>query len=306
MYELIVLLLVSLTIVFISIIVILANRLVRIRHNIELGIHILEDDNLEFSQEILIQDEILKEFICQVNRNIKQREKCIRKLTGEVGNQKKLLTSISHDLRTPLTSLLGYLEMMVMGALNDDELQEYVQIVYGKATDIKKYTDNMFDWFKLSNSNMKANLKKCNVNELTRKIIIDWIPLVSKSNIEFTTDIPEFPIYIDLDETFFCRIINNIINNALIHSNCNTVCISINHIGSIVQIKIVDDGIGIKESEIKDIFEWLYTGDFARTKGSGIGLNIVKMLVDLLGGEIRVESRYGEGTAFFLDFHEKS
>lgn len=304
MYELVLLLYQCLLIVSISVIIILVFRLKRIKRNIEIGIKTLEDKDLSFTQEILIQDQILKKLIMKANHNIRRKNAYIKKLAREVGNQKKILTSISHDLRTPLASLMGYLEMLTLGTMNNEDVEEYINVAYSKSVDLKKYIDNMFDWFKLSNSSMKANLAVYNVNELMRKLIIGWIPEVSKNRIEFSTDIPEYPFYIRIDENFFSRIVNNIIDNVVVHSNCSVVSVSIECEDSVIQIKIEDNGIGIKKDEMQNIFEWLYSGDSTRTKGTGIGLNIVKMLTELLEGEIKVESRYSQGTAFILVFNE--
>lgn len=293
-----------LLIITIAVIIILIFKLKRIKRNIEIGIQILEDEDLYFTQEILIWEKVLEKLITKVNYNTRQRNTYIKELAKEVGNQKKILTSISHDLRTPLASLMGYLEMLNLGTVNNEDMQEYINVAYNKSVDLKRYIDNMFDWFKLSNSSMKANFDVYNVNELMRKIIIGWIPVVSKKCIEFSTDIPEYPSYIRIDENFFSRIMNNIINNAIVHSNCSVISVSVKHAESVVQIKIEDNGIGINKNEIKKIFDWLYTSDSTRKKGTGIGLNIVKMLVELQEGEIKVESRYGKGAAFILFFKE--
>lgn len=304
MCEIIILLLLWLLIMSISVIIILIFKIKRIKYNISVGIEVLEDKDVSFTQEILIQDKNLEKLIMKMNQNIRKKNRYIKELSKEVADKKKVLTSISHDLRTPLTSLIGYLEILNLDRLDKEEIKEYIEIAYHKSLDLKKYTDNMFDWFKLSNSSMKANLDIYDVNELMRKLIIDWIPIVSKNNIEFNINISKYPFYIQIDESFFSRIINNIINNAIVHSKCSVIYISIKCINSIVVIKIRDNGIGIKDKHIQHIFEWLYTDDFTRTKGTGIGLNIVKMLIELLDGEIKVESKYNEGTTFILTFGE--
>ncbi len=112
---------------------------------------------------------------------------------------KQLMTSLSHDVRTPLTTLIGYLDAVHKGLITGTERDNYVETARRKAHDLKEYIDVLFEWFKLGSGEFTMNIAPVEAAELTRDILIDWIPIFEDKRIEYTIEIPEQPLIVNLD-----------------------------------------------------------------------------------------------------------
>ena len=216
---------------------------------------------------------------------------------------RQLMTSLSHDVRTPLTTLIGYLDAAHKGIVNGKERDDYIETARRKAHDLKEYIDVLFDWFKLGSNEFSMNISTVDLTELTRNILIDWIPIFEDAQMDFVADIPEQPFRVQIDPDGYMRILNNLIQNAISHSQADKVEIALSGMGGNIKILLSDNGVGIDKEDLKHIFERLYKCDKGRSeKGSGLGLSIVHQLVAKLNGTITVESTQGEGTVFILLF----
>lgn len=217
--------------------------------------------------------------------------------------EKALMTSLSHDIRTPLTTLIGYLDAVYTGIIDMNERDFYIKTARQKAYDLKSYIDTLFEWFKLSSNEEIFEFLLYDMVELTRNILEEWIIIFEERNILYEINIPENNIKLTLDKRAYTRIINNLIQNSLLHSNATKIWISIEMRNNLVEISVSDNGVGISPADINHIFERLYKCDKSRTnKGSGIGLNIVQQLVRKLGGEINVKSIPFTQTSFIITF----
>ena len=216
---------------------------------------------------------------------------------------RQLMTSLSHDVRTPLTTLIGYLDAAHKGIVDGKERDDYIETARRKAHDLKEYIDVLFDWFKLGSNEFSMNISIVDLTELTRNILIDWIPIFEDTQIDFTVDIPEQPFRVQIDPDGYMRILNNLIQNVISHSHADKIEISLSGQGGNIKILLSDNGVGIDKKDLKHIFERLYKCDKGRSeKGSGLGLSIVHQLAAKLNGTITVESTPGEGTVFILLF----
>ncbi len=216
---------------------------------------------------------------------------------------RQLMTSLSHDVRTPLTTLIGYLDAAHKGIVDGKERDDYIETARRKAHDLKEYIDVLFDWFKLGSNEFSINISIVDLTELTRNILIDWIPIFEDTQIDFTVNIPEQPFRVQIDPDGYMRILNNLIQNVISHSHADKIEISLSRQGGNIKILLSDNGVGIDKEDLKHIFERLYKCDKGRSeKGSGLGLSIVHQLADKLNGTITVESTPGEGTVFILLF----
>ena len=221
--------------------------------------------------------------------------------TDEANRQ--LMTSLSHDVRTPLTTLIGYLDAAHKGIVNGKERDDYIETARRKAHDLKEYIDVLFDWFKLGSNEFSMNISTVDLTELTRNILIDWIPIFEDAQIDFAADIPEQPFRVQIDPDGYMRILNNLIQNVISHSQADKVEIALSGMEGNIKIFLSDNGVGIDKEDLKHIFERLYKCDKGRSeKGSGLGLSIVHQLVAKLNGTITAESILGKGTVFILIF----
>ncbi len=216
---------------------------------------------------------------------------------------RQLMTSLSHDVRTPLTTLIGYLDAVHKGLVTGKDRDDYIETARRKAHDLKEYIDVLFDWFKLNSDEFALEIQPVEAAELTRNILIDWIPIFEDKQVDYDIDIPEQPVRVRLDMDSYMRIINNLIQNVIAHSHAGKIKIALSKQENHMELLLADNGVGIEKEDLKHIFERLYKCDKGRSeKGSGLGLSIVHQLVEKMGGNITVESVPGKGTEFMLLF----
>lgn len=216
---------------------------------------------------------------------------------------RQLMTSLSHDVRTPLTTLIGYLDAAHKGIVTGKDRDDYIETARRKAHDLKEYIDVLFDWFKLNSNEFAIELQTVEAAELTRDILIDWIPIFEDKQIAYNIDIPEKPFRVRLDTDGYMRILNNLIQNVISHSRADKIEIALTKKNCNMEITVTDNGIGIEKEDLKHIFERLYKCDKGRSeKGSGLGLSIVHQLVEKMNSTITAESTQGNGTTFILLF----
>lgn len=213
----------------------------------------------------------------------------------------QLMTSLSHDVRTPLTTLIGYLDAVQKGIIAGSEREEYIETARLKAHDMKDYVDVLFEWFKLNSNEETISIQEVELAELTRSLLKDWIPTFENHRIDFDIEIPEKRVQVNLDTDAYARIMNNLIQNVISHSGATHIKIKISLLGVNVMISVTDNGKGISKQDLPHIFERLYKCDTARSeKGSGLGLSIVQQLVEKMGGVISVQSEPYQQTNFIV------
>ncbi len=219
----------------------------------------------------------------------------------------ELMTSLSHDIRTPLTSIIGNLDAIHYQYMNEEASVDSVESAREKAYVLKCYLDDLFQWFKLNSREERVELKPVDLVEETRIIFANWISAFEEKGIlyDFVSDQEE--IYADIDKIFYERAIHNLLKNVLEHSEAAQVCIELKQMDGKVIIQVCDNGRGIPKEEIPFVFDRLYKGDSARSsRGNGFGLAITKELIQLQKGEIFVKTIRGQGTKFFIVFAQNS
>ena len=249
-------------------------------------------------------DEFTASIAYEVNDIVSSYEKELSSFRQAEEVNKQLMTSLSHDVRTPLTTLIGYLDAAHKGIVTGKDKDEYVEIARRKAHDLKEYIDVLFDWFKLNSDEFVLLIDPFEAVELTRNILIDWIPIFEDKQIDYSIDIPEQPFRVRLDPDAYMRVLNNLIQNVIVHSHADKINISLSNQDGNMKIVVADNGVGIEKDDLKHIFERLYKCDKGRSeKGSGLGLSIVHQLVEKMNGTITAESTPGNGTMFALYLH---
>ena len=268
-----------------------------------------------FNQRIRIQNHIkpLNILSIKINNIIERLQRINKSNKISEESRKKMISNIAHDLRTPLTSMLGYMELLLednttnnkildINGLSENKKEEYLKIVYNKGNYLYNLMEGFFQVSKLESNDIRLEMKEVNISEIIRENIISFFNEIKKLNIEPEINIPEKDIYILGDEKSLNRILSNLINNALKHGLQATIIgISLNYDEKNIFIDIYDNGVGIPENEINYVFDRLYTVEKSRKldlKGSGLGLTIVKKLVQALGGKISVCSTPSEKTVF--------
>ncbi len=214
---------------------------------------------------------------------------------------KRLMTSLSHDVKTPLASLSGYLEAIETGMVSGDEKEEYIHVAYDKAQHLKHFVETLFEWVKLDAKEQVFHFEQCDINELTRSIIADWVPVLESSHFEYEIDIPEAEYTMRIDPNAYTRILNNLLQNTITHSGGSKVNFRITEEEVQVRITISDNGKGILPADLPHVFERMYQADQSRSaKGNGLGLSITKELVTAHKGAIFADSVLGSGAIFTI------
>ena len=248
-------------------------------------------------------DELIAPLVYEINDIIVSYENRLSAFRQTDETNRQLMTSLSHDVRTPLTTLIGYLDAAHKGIVTGKDRDDYIETARRKAHDLKEYIDVLFDWFKLNSDEFAMEINTVEAGELTRDILIDWIPIFEDKQIEYHIDIPEQPFRVRLDTDGYMRVLNNLIQNVIAHSHADRIEMILSKQSGNMKILLADNGIGIEKEDLKHIFERLYKCDKGRSeKGSGLGLSIVHQLVEKMNGTITAESVPGKGTAFTLIF----
>ena len=248
-------------------------------------------------------DELTAPIAYEINDIVSSYEKKLAAFRRTQGTNRQLMTSLSHDVRTPLTTLIGYLDAAHRGLVTGREKDDSIETARRKAYDLKEYIDVLFDWFKLNSDEFILTMDIVEAAELTRNILIDWIPVLEEKRIDYQIHIPEQPFRVRLDPDAYLRILNNLIQNVIVHSHADRMELSLSARDGKLILLVADNGVGMEREDLKHIFERLYKCDKGRSeKGSGLGLSIVRQLVEKMGGTISAESTTGDGAAFTLCF----
>ena len=276
---------------------------VRQRKQLEQMLEILMENKNGDNRKVFVKDNgVVSEIGFEINDLISTYNKELSQQKKLEQVNKELITSLSHDVRTPLTSLLGYLDALESGIVDGAEKEEYIKIARKKAYNLKRLVDTLFDWFKIDSKEMKLSMQNTDICELTKEIVIDWLPTLEQKEIILKIEIPDEEWMVELDIDAYKRILSNLIQNAVEHSGCSHLKIAVEQDNDMISIIIKDNGIGIAKDKLPHIFERLYKGDRARSKySSGLGLCIVKELMEMQGGRVAVQSNVGEYTEFIIE-----
>lgn len=239
----------------------------------------------------------------RLNQIIQQFQQQITALELREGAYQQLLTNLSHDLRTPLASLTGYLEAVDEHYIPADRHGAYIGTARRKADELKRRVDALFDWFKLDAGEMAFHVTMEDVYELTRTAAADFLPLFEQAGMRCAISIPEEGLQLQLDAQAYLRMLGNLLQNALVHSGGDLVELSAGQRPDCVWICVRDNGRGILPQDLPHIFDRLYQCDPARnSKSTGLGLSITRALAAAHGGSVEACPAPGGGCIFTLYF----
>ena len=212
-----------------------------------------------------------------------------------------LLANFSHDLKTPITSIMGYVEGIQDGIADTPEkMKRYLDTIHTKAEVIDDLVNNLSVFSKLELSRLIFEFKEGDINSFMRDFVDDYRLDLEKNGIKLETDIPIDEVIVRMDYEKISRVFSNLIDNAVKYRSEDNPTLSVSTMCSDggVYVNISDNGIGIDENELKNVFDGFYRVDSSRSiKGSGLGLGIAKQIVEKHGGKIWLKSDgLGKGT----------
>ena len=218
--------------------------------------------------------------------------------------RQKLIADISHDLKTPITVIAGYIDAICDGKVPPEELQRYLQAIQAKAETLTELINAFHEYSKVEHPEFVIHPTRLDLCEFSREYLAGKYDEIDLAGFTLEVDIPERPIWCMLDELQFRRVLDNLIANALRHNRLGTVLFfDLAVSGGSAVLRVADNGAGIPADRAARIFEPFVVGSDARTgKGSGLGLAITRRIVALHGGEISLAARpaLGRSTEFVV------
>ncbi len=238
--------------------------------------------------------------------NLNRMEADIRELMDKERESERtkneLITNVAHDLRTPLTSIIGYLELLSKGGpLGPQIQQKYIDIAYTKAKRLEKLIEDLFGFTKMNYGKISMNLGKVDIVKLLSQLLEEFYPSFAGKDLTYEL-ISNVPVQmITADGNLLARLFDNLINNAIKYgAEGKKIVVKVHADGEIVTVSVVNYGYVIPKEELPLIFNKFYRVEQSRslnTGGTGLGLAISKNIVDMHGGTITVTSDLN-GTAF--------
>jgi len=259
------------------------------------------------TKKILVhRDSSYNDLILQLNLLYEAYETIDVEKRVQAERSKQLLSNLSHDIRTPLTSIIGYVDALNDGVITDeDEYREFFEILSMKSKNLKHLTDQIFNVARIDAEDVTMDFEYLELNEFLRSIVIDFIPQFEKYGIEFINEIKEVRYMVYGDRIALTRVFQNILKNAIQHGKDGKVIGVRTRIeNTYYRVIIWDKGKGIPKSKQKHIFERLFKVDDARKFGasnSGLGMSIAKKIVLKHKGNIDLKSQENQLTEFFVE-----
>lgn len=245
----------------------------------------------------------VQQVLIQMNRLISLNQKTAADYERTKESLKKMLSNMSHDLKTPLTVILGYIEKLKKhDQMSEEEQIEVTERLHEKTLHVIGLMNQSFDLIKLESGDVDFPISRLSVNEICRKNVLEFYHILQDKGLRVEVDIPEEHYDILGNEKALNRILNNLISNAIRYGSDGGIFgLTIREEGDFIAIDIWDRGKGIAEQHLERVFERLYTLDDARNpefQGSGLGLSITKLLIEAMNGEIRLSSKPHDKTVF--------
>ncbi|MGD8188416.1 sensor histidine kinase [Brevibacillus ginsengisoli] len=202
----------------------------------------------------------------------------------------ELITNVSHDLRTPLTTIMGYLRLVLDHKYESDEqMEEYVKVTYGKSEKLKRLIDDLFEYTKLTSPGVRLHRREVCMNELVDQLVEEAVPLSEENGLVFVKEMTHERIIVDVDADKIVRVIDNLLTNAITYSNKpREIRVRLDSLEQKAIVQIDNYCDTLTDEDVPRLFERFYRADQSRSAsgGSGLGLAIAKSIIELHGGDI--------------------
>ena len=277
-------------------------RQMQLRHVIE-ELHYIADGHFDHRIPFVVKTDLQK-VIDSINALVDSTVASMEEERQIEQSKDDLITNVSHDIRTPLTSIIGYLGLLKSSELNEYQTK-YIQIAYDKALQMKALAEDLFEYTTLrSSTNNKLVLAPLHVNSMLEQVAAGFELEAEKKNIAFNVVTRPRDLVIDADAKMIVRMLNNLISNALKYgrgaTEINLIANKVNN--EFVELRVENNGEQIPKKSLQKIFDRFYRVESSRnlkTGGTGLGLAITKSIVDLHGGNIKCKST-SELTSFII------
>ena len=234
---------------------------------------------------ISLNDKDIEKLAETINNNMRENKQIEIDIMKREERLKQNISDIAHDLRTPLSSIMGYITLL--NNCTEKEKKEYINIIQRKSEELNLLINNFYEVSLLDNSSLKIDITSIDIVQVIMDIVISNYALIKNNKIEINNRVPEKQIKIYGEEITCKRIIQNLVSNSIKYST-GYISIELDELENEVVFTIKNNVSNLKESDIEHLFERFYTVDKSRNRsGSGLGLYIVKLLLNKIGGEVK-------------------
>jgi len=245
------------------------------------------------------ENKALMELLAQINRLLEERKKIKADFRHSENSLKKMLSNISHDIKTPMTVILGYLEILKMDSMKENEMLLKVE---QKTQQVMDLINQFFTLAKLEAGDTDIEISKIDICESCRESVLDFYEILTQKEFQVEAEIPEEPVFVQGNKDALRRILFNIISNAVRYgSDGKYMGIFFRSDDKYVYVDVEDRGKGIDKAFAQNVFERLFTMEDSRNReiqGNGLGLTIAQNLAHQMGGEIILDSEPNMKTTF--------
>lgn len=249
----------------------------------------------------------LMELAAQINHLLENHLKIKAEYRRSEIASKKMLSNISHDIKTPMTVILGYLEIM---RINKTDTEEMLKKTEQKAASVMELINQFFTLAKLEAGDMEMELSSIDASEICRETILDFYEILQKNDFRVEIKVPEHPVYVQGNREALQRILSNLISNVIRYgADGKYLGLFLREDEKKVFIDVADKGKGIDKAFAESVFDRLFTMEDSRSRniqGNGLGLTIAKNLALQLGGTITLDSTPYERTVFSVNLKKMS
>ncbi|MGD6792512.1 sensor histidine kinase [Sutcliffiella horikoshii] len=232
-----------------------------------------------------------EELAQEINRQIDQTKKAEAEKRTTENELKQAISHIAHDIRTPMTSIVGYIQFLESDEISSEMKKEYIETIKSSAGRLKVLLEDFFELSIIEQADYPLKMERVKFNDLVLEVLFGFYEEFNKRNIEPAIRIPEDDMIMLLDPSAVKRVIENLLVNAIRYSSGEVTILLQNCITSI-QLKVSNSVDSLNEQDVKQMFDRFYKADQTRTgKGTGLGLPIAKSLMEKMNGNIYAELR---------------
>lgn len=267
----------------------------------------IQDTDSDENVMVFTDNKVLMDLAAQINRLLENQRKVKVDYRRSEISSKKMLSNISHDIKTPMTVILGYLEIMRLNSSGENEMLLKVE---QKAQRVMELINQFFTLAKLEAGDTQITISKIDVCEACRENVLDFYELLTQREFQVDVDIPEEAVFVRGNKDALQRILFNLISNVVRYgSDGKYMGMFLRSDEKYIYIDVVDKGKGIERVFAQNVFERLFTMEDSRNReiqGNGLGLTIAQNLAHQLGGEIILESEPSVKTTFTVKLRKFS
>ena len=278
--------------VFLLVFTLFVNKKVKYIKFLSSEVKVIKDEDFGKTIEVRGQDELAELCSSINNMSLELREKIDNEKKIEQ-NKNELITNVSHDLRTPLTSILGYVDFLKQNGFEDKEkFVEYISIIDERSKSLNTLINELFEYTKLNSHDIKLNYSTVEICSLVEQLSGEYSLIFKKEGLELISEIPEEDIFVDIDIQMIVRALENLLINAKKYSVRNSqVLVKLLQESNDIVISVENKVENISQDDLDNLFERFYKVDKARKTGdsTGLGLSIVKRVVELHKGLVKAE-----------------